>query len=44
MVRDITQKVDRAEYKRKQSPPGLKITYRAFGFGRPFPIAQKYQP
>jgi NAD+ synthase (glutamine-hydrolysing) len=44
MVRDITEKVDRAEYKRKQSPPGLKITYRAFGFGRPFPIAQKYQP
>ncbi len=44
MVRDIAQKVDRAEYKRKQSPPGLKITYRAFGFGRPFPIAQKYQP
>jgi NAD+ synthase (glutamine-hydrolysing) len=44
LVRDITQKVDRAEYKRKQSPPGLKITYRAFGFGRPFPIAQKYQP
>jgi NAD+ synthase/NAD+ synthase (glutamine-hydrolysing) len=44
MVRDIAQKVDRAEYKRKQSPPGLKITYRAFGFGRPFPIAQKFQP
>jgi NAD+ synthase (glutamine-hydrolysing) len=44
MVREIAQKVDRAEYKRKQSPPGLKITYRAFGFGRPFPIAQKYQP
>lgn len=44
MVREITRKVDRAEYKRKQSPPGLKITYRAFGFGRPFPIAQKYEP
>jgi NAD+ synthase (glutamine-hydrolysing) len=43
MVRDVTQRVDRAEYKRKQAPPGLKITYRAFGFGRPFPIAQKFQ-
>jgi|ERR1017187_1316436 NAD+ synthase/NAD+ synthase (glutamine-hydrolysing) len=44
MVRDVAQRVDRAEYKRKQAPPGLKITYRAFGFGRPFPIAQKFQP
>ncbi len=44
MVREIAQRVDRAEYKRKQAPPGLKITYRAFGFGRPFPIAQKFQP
>jgi len=44
LVRDVAQRVDRAEYKRKQAPPGLKITYRAFGFGRPFPIAQKFQP
>jgi NAD+ synthase (glutamine-hydrolysing) len=44
LVRDVAERVDRAEYKRKQSPPGLKITYRAFGFGRPFPIAQKFQP
>jgi NAD+ synthase/NAD+ synthase (glutamine-hydrolysing) len=44
MVRNVTNRVDRAEYKRKQAPPGLKITYRAFGFGRPFPIAQKFQP
>jgi len=44
MVRNIAHKVDLAEYKRKQGPPGLKITYRAFGFGRPFPIAQKFIP
>jgi NAD+ synthase (glutamine-hydrolysing) len=44
LVREVAQRVDRAEYKRKQAPPGLKITYRAFGFGRPFPIAQKFQP
>ncbi|MBZ5540720.1 MAG: NAD+ synthase [Acidobacteriia bacterium] len=44
LVRDIALRVDRAEYKRKQAAPGLKITSRAFGFGRPFPIAQKFIP
>jgi len=44
MVRDIALLVDRNEYKRKQAAPGLKITSRAFGFGRPFPIAQKFIP
>jgi NAD+ synthase (glutamine-hydrolysing) len=44
LVREIAQLVDRNEYKRKQSAPGLKITSRAFGFGRPFPIAQKFIP
>jgi NAD+ synthase (glutamine-hydrolysing) len=43
-VRDIALKVDRSEYKRKQAAPGIKITSRAFGFGRPFPIAQKFLP
>jgi NAD+ synthetase len=44
LVQKVAQQVDKAEYKRKQAPPGLKITYRALGFGRPFPIAQKFQP
>jgi NAD+ synthase (glutamine-hydrolysing) len=44
LVRDIALLVDRNEYKRKQAAPGLKITSRAFGFGRPFPIAQKFKP
>jgi len=44
LVQDIALRVDRNEYKRKQSAPGLKITSRAFGFGRPFPIAQKFIP
>jgi NAD+ synthase (glutamine-hydrolysing) len=44
LVRDIALRVDRNEYKRKQAAPGLKITSRAFGFGRPFPIAQKFIP
>ena len=44
LVRDIASLVDRSEYKRKQAAPGLKITSRAFGFGRPFPIAQRFIP
>jgi NAD+ synthase (glutamine-hydrolysing) len=44
LVREIALLVDRNEYKRKQAAPGLKITSRAFGFGRPFPIAQKFIP
>ncbi len=44
LVRNIAAMVDRNEYKRKQAAPGLKITSRAFGFGRPFPIAQKFVP
>ena len=44
LVRAIATRVDRNEYKRKQAAPGLKITSRAFGFGRPFPIAQRFNP
>ena len=44
LVRTIAGKVDRNEYKRRQAPPGLKITSRAFGLGRPFPIVQKFNP
>jgi NAD+ synthase (glutamine-hydrolysing) len=44
LVHDIALLVDRSEYKRKQAAPGLKITSRAFGFGRPFPIAQRFVP
>jgi NAD+ synthase (glutamine-hydrolysing) len=42
LVRKILQMVDRNEYKRKQLPIGLKITTKAFGFGRRWPIAQGY--
>ena len=34
--------IDLNEYKRKQAAPGLKVTGRAFGFGRRMPIAQRY--
>jgi NAD+ synthase/NAD+ synthase (glutamine-hydrolysing) len=42
LVKDIVNKVDRNEYKRQQAAPGLKVTTKAFGIGRRFPIAQKY--
>ncbi len=41
LVRDIIRMIERSEYKRQQAAPGLKITPKAFGFGRRFPIAQK---
>jgi NAD+ synthase (glutamine-hydrolysing) len=42
MVRDIVRKVDRNEYKRQQAAPGLRITPKAFGVGRRFPIAHRF--
>ncbi len=38
----VLQTVNRNEYKRRQMPPGLKITSKAFGSGRRFPIASQY--
>jgi NAD+ synthase (glutamine-hydrolysing) len=35
--------VDRAEYKRRQAPPGIKITPRAFGRDRRMPITNRYR-
>jgi NAD+ synthase/NAD+ synthase (glutamine-hydrolysing) len=42
LVRRVINLVDHAEYKRQQAAPGLKVTTKAFGIGRRFPIAQKY--
>ncbi|MGH9697316.1 MAG: NAD+ synthase, partial [Bryobacteraceae bacterium] len=42
MVRDIVRKVDRNEYKRQQAAPGLRISAKAFGMGRRFPIAHRF--
>ena len=41
-VRWVIHRVDAAEYKRRQSPPGIKITPRAFGRDRRMPITNKY--
>ncbi len=43
VARDIARRIDRNEYKRRQSPPGPKVTARAFGEGRRYPIAQKFR-
>ncbi len=43
LVRRIAGLVDRNEYKRQQSAPGLRVTSKAFGMGRRFPIAQTFQ-
>ncbi len=41
VVRRVIRMVDRAEYKRQQAAPGLKISPKAFGYGRRFPIAAR---
>ncbi len=42
LVRDIARRVESNEYKRQQAAPGLRVTSKAFGMGRRFPIAQRY--
>ena len=42
-VRRVVRMVDRNEYKRRQSPPGIKITPKAFGKDRRLPITNKYR-
>ena len=43
-VARVIQLVDRSEYKRRQAPPGVKITPRAFGRDRRMPITNQYAP
>jgi NAD+ synthase (glutamine-hydrolysing) len=43
LVRDICYRVDRNEYKRQQAAPGIRVTSKAFGVGRRYPIAQRYR-
>lgn len=42
LVRSIVRRVAAAEYKRQQAAPALKVTGKAFGIGRRFPVASKY--
>jgi NAD+ synthase (glutamine-hydrolysing) len=43
LVRSVVKLVERSEYKRQQAAPVLKVTQKAFGMGRRFPIAVKVQ-
>ena len=44
VVKQVIGLVDRSEYKRRQAPPGIKITPRNFGRDRRMPIANRYRP
>ena len=43
-VRKVVRMIDQAEYKRRQSTPGVRITPRNFGKDRRYPITSKYHP
>ncbi|MYG93953.1 MAG: NAD+ synthase [Acidimicrobiia bacterium] len=43
LVHQITTLVDRAEFKRRQNPPGVRITAKAFGRDRRLPITNRYR-
>ena len=43
VVKKVIQLVDHSEYKRRQGPPGIKITPKAFGKDRRMPITNHYQ-
>ena len=40
MVADVFRRLNLNEYKRRQAPPGIKVTTKAFGYGRRYPIAR----
>jgi len=42
-VSKVLRFVDKSEYKRRQAPPGIKITPKAFGKDRRMPITNKYK-
>lgn len=43
-VSEVLRRVDRNEYKRHQAAPGLKVTPKAFGEGRRYPLAKNFRP
>ena len=43
VVMSVIRMIERSEYKRQQAAPVLKISQKAFGTGRRFPIAAKYE-
>lgn len=43
LVQDLVRRIYEAEYKRRQAPPGIRVTRRAFGVGRRYPIVHKWK-
>lgn len=43
-VSEVIRRVDQNEYKRHQAAPGLKVTPKAFGEGRRYPLAKRFHP
>jgi len=43
MVRKVVQLIDRSEYKRRQSAPGIRVTKRGFGKDRRYPVTNRYR-
>jgi NAD+ synthase (glutamine-hydrolysing) len=43
IVEDVYERIRRAEYKRRQAPPCIKVTRKAFGIGRKMPIVNKFR-
>ena len=44
VVAHVIRRVDQNEYKRHQAAPGLKVTPKAFGEGRRYPLAKNFRP
>lgn len=42
LVKELVRKIHLSEYKRRQAPPGLRVTRKAFSIGRRFPIVQHW--
>ena len=42
-MRRVVRMVDQAEYKRRQTPPGVRVTPKAFGRDRRLPITNRYR-
>jgi NAD+ synthase (glutamine-hydrolysing) len=43
LVERVTTLVDVSEYKRRQTPPGVRVTTKAFGKDRRLPITNRYR-
>ncbi len=44
LVRDLRRRMTRSEYKRRQAAPVIRVTGKAFGVGRRYPIVNRYGP